>query len=158
MHYEQFIEGDNSKILDLLNKIKILILVLAALVYIFLGITLAVVTLLMYVAFNFFTLNLFVEYEYELTEDELDLSKIMSKKKRKLIKTINLRNAEYFKDASEFNPARYSDIKVWKLYSKKYENKEKQVVLINEEGAISAYELVLKDEIRKEVERIKRRG
>lgn len=158
MHQEQFIENNNDKILKVVTAVKTLILVFAALTYIFESLTLAVLILLVYVIVHFLTLSFFVEYEYELTEDELDLSKIMSKKKRKLIKTINLRNAEFFKDASEFSPQRYSNVKVVKLYTKEYVNKEKQVILINESGDMRAYELSLKDDLKKAIERIKRRG
>ncbi|ATD54198.1 ABC transporter ATP-binding protein [Clostridium chauvoei] len=158
MHQEQFIENNNDKILKVITAVKTLILVFAALTYIFESLTLAVLILLVYVIVHFLTLSFFVEYEYELTEDELDLSKIMSKKKRKLIKTINLRNAEFFKDASEFSPQRYSNVKVVKLYTKEYVNKEKQVILINESGDMRAYELSLKDDLKKAIERIKRRG
>ncbi|MDC4408388.1 hypothetical protein NQ665_18960, partial [Acinetobacter baumannii] len=76
------------------------------------------------------------------------------KKNRKLIKIINLRNEEFFKDASEFSPQRYSNVKVVKLYTKEYVNKEKQVMLINESGDMRAYELYLKDDLKNAIERI----
>lgn len=89
--YEQFQTKDYTRKEGLLNNISYAILFLIAANFIFLGPILAALTLGIYFAWTLlYVRNQIVEYEYELTVDELVVTKIMNKRKRKVLATVNI--------------------------------------------------------------------
>lgn len=60
-----------------------------------------------------------LEYEYSMVNHEIDIDKIMNRKKRKRITTLNVRKMECFgkkSKSSDFNKY-YSDVAIKKLYA-----------------------------------------
>lgn len=90
--YEQFLTtdyGSKQKNLEIISKIFI---ILALIVSVFTKVIVSIVCLVIYFIIQLIGRFLFLEYEYELTEDELVISKIMNKKKRKVLVKINVNN------------------------------------------------------------------
>lgn len=68
-------------------------LVISALAFVFIGFLAIIITALMlYGAYYFSSGILFVEYEYTLTNDELDIDKIIAKRKRVNLKNYNVKD------------------------------------------------------------------
>lgn len=155
MHYEQFIAGYNIKTFDLINNIKKGILILAAMSYMFYSSVIAFALIGIYLIVCVSTLNIYVEYEYELTENELDIFKISNKKRRKLIKCIKLNNADRPINSEGFNINRYKGAKLIKAYTKKYESCAKQIIILKEANVTNIYELALNEELLGYVSRVK---
>lgn len=154
MHYEQFLGGANPKALSLVNNIKNAMLILAAASYMLFSSVIAIAIIGLYLIFCLATLGVYVEYEYELTENELDIFKILSKKKRKLVKCIDISKVGRPINSKELNFDKYN--KVIKLYTKDYENYNKQCFVIEESSETKIYEVALNEELLGYVGRVRR--
>lgn len=88
--YEQFLSGDFSKKRNQMKIIQTTILIIAAIVYIFLGLIPTILIGVLYLCTIVIANNCFVEYEYTLTNNELDITKIVNQSKRKVICTIDI--------------------------------------------------------------------
>ncbi|MBB6623225.1 hypothetical protein [Clostridium gasigenes] len=156
MYYEQFIDGYNPKILSLVNNIKNGILIAATISYIFISSLISIGLIVLYFIIYISTLNIYVEYEYGITDNELDIFKISNKKRRKLVKCIELNKAEIPISLNDFNQNRYKGTKISKVYTKKYEKCDKQVIILKESATTKIYELVLNEELLDYISRIRR--
>ncbi|WP_438521184.1 DUF6106 family protein [Clostridium sp.] len=90
--YEQFLTtdyGNKEKNFKLISSTLIVLALMSAVVIGFMG---SIVCLVGYVIVEIIARAVLLEYEYELTENELVISKIMNKKKRKVITTIDIEN------------------------------------------------------------------
>lgn len=90
--YEQFLTTDYGKKQKNFEVLSSTLIVLALMSTVLIGIIGAVVFIIGYFIVELIAKSIFLEYEYELTENELVISKIMNKKKRKIITTINIEN------------------------------------------------------------------
>lgn len=89
--YEFFLTEDFSKKKKYMKMVQTIILVMAAITYILQGsIIITGFILILYGITILISNYYFVEYEYELTNNELDIAKIINKNKRKLICTIDI--------------------------------------------------------------------
>lgn len=88
--YELFLTGDFSKKKNNMKIIQISISVIAIISYIFLGILVALLMALLYGITIIISNLIFVDYEYTLTNNELDIAKISNNSRRKVICTIDI--------------------------------------------------------------------
>lgn len=89
--YEQFLTKDYDFKRKKVESAKQALLVLTLLNLIFLGKIIAMLTFFVYVIVSIVARNKFIEFEYELTENELVVSKIFNKKRRKIVANINIK-------------------------------------------------------------------
>lgn len=89
--YEQFQTKDYSQLEKSLNIISKVSLCLSILFLAMLNITMTIIFALIYILVFIAARKMIVEYEYELTEDQLSIYKIMNKSKRKEIGSFNIR-------------------------------------------------------------------
>ena len=101
--YEQFQTKEYGAIEGRLKKTSniILILALISLTTLFFGFT--ILFLIVYIILFFLKRKLIIEYEYELTSDELSIYKIINKSKRKEMISFNIRNISSIKKVNENN-------------------------------------------------------
>lgn len=101
--YEQFQTKEYGAIEGRLKKASniILILALISLTTLFFGFT--ILFLIVYIILFFLKRKLIIEYEYELTSDELSIYKIINKSKRKEMISFNIRNISSIKKVNENN-------------------------------------------------------
>lgn len=90
--YEQFIGKDYGAKQKKFEATKEVLIVVAVIVSMFQGVIFGLAVFVIYIILGIFGKNMFLEYEYELTENELVISKIMNKKGRKVIGTIDINN------------------------------------------------------------------
>lgn len=88
--YEFFLTGDFSKKKNNMKIIQTIILIIAAIAYVFLGMTVALLIALLYGVTIIISNLIFIDYEYTLTNNELDIAKISNKSRRKVICTIDI--------------------------------------------------------------------
>ena len=89
--YEQFQTKDYSQLEKSLNIISKVSLCLSILFLAMLNITMTIIFALIYILVFIAARKMIVEYEYELTEDQLSIYKIMNKSKREEIGSFNIR-------------------------------------------------------------------
>ena len=110
--YEQFQTKDYTKIEKIMNTLSKVAIVMAVLFAATLNVFGTVAFILIYVIIFIISRKLIVEYEYELTEYELSIYKIMNKSKRKEIGSINKREISTVKTLDKVS----SNTKVVKAY------------------------------------------
>lgn len=88
--YEQFLTKDYDFKRKKVESAKYALLILTLLNMIFLGKIVAILTFLVYIVVSIIARNKFIEFEYELTGNELVVSKIFNKKNRKIVANINI--------------------------------------------------------------------
>ncbi|EEH99592.1 hypothetical protein PMY38_11505 [Clostridium tertium] len=111
--YEQFQTkdyGSLEKILNILSKVSLVIAILFATM---LNLVFAVAFGLIYLVIFILSRNLIVEYEYELTADELVIFKIMNKSKRKQIGSFNIREISSVKSPERLEKSNSKIIKAY---------------------------------------------
>ncbi|MCR1952758.1 MULTISPECIES: hypothetical protein [unclassified Clostridium] len=111
--YEQFQTkdyGSLEKILNILSKVSLIFAILFAAM---LNLVFAVVFGLIYLGVFILSRKLIVEYEYELTGDELVIFKIMNKSKRTEIGSFNIREISSVKSSERMDK---SNSKIVKAY------------------------------------------
>lgn len=101
--YEQFQTKDYSQIEKSLNIASKVSLVLLALFLATLNITMAIIFIIIYGLIFILSRSLIIEYEYELTGDELSIYKIMNKSKRKEIGHFSIRDISRVKTIENNN-------------------------------------------------------
>ncbi len=90
-----------------------------------------------YIAYRF-SMSFNVEYEYSLVQNEIDVDKIMNRRKRKRLTTVNIKGLESFGRCGE-SPEykRFSgDISVKKIYACEKVNDEKNYFVVYFENSI----------------------
>lgn len=90
MFYEQFLTKDYGQKVQNMTVIRSTMVVLAILSPFTIGIIGSLIFGALYLILGIVENKMFLEYEYELTESELVLSKIMSKRKRKVLGKIDI--------------------------------------------------------------------
>lgn len=85
MFYEQFLTKDYGPKVQNMTVIRSTMVVLAIMSTFTIGIIGSLIFGVIYLVLGKIENRMFLEYEYELTESELVLSKIMSKRKRKVV-------------------------------------------------------------------------
>lgn len=110
--YEQFQTKDYKAIEKVLNIISKVALVLTILFAILLNIVGAITFALVYIVTFILGRKLIVEYEYELTGDELSIYKIMNKSKRKEVGSFSVREISGVKTLDKIS----NNTKVVKAY------------------------------------------
>lgn len=115
--YEQFQTKDYSgleKILNILSKVSLVIAILFAAM---LNLISAAVFASIYLIIFILSRKLIVEYEYELTGDELVIFKIMNKSKRKEIGSFNIRQLSSVKSLEKVDKTKNKIIKAYLVES-----------------------------------------
>ncbi|MGL5415822.1 MAG: hypothetical protein ACRDDY_00620 [Clostridium sp.] len=90
MFYEQFLTKDYGPKVQNMSVARSTMIVLAILSPFTIGIIGSLIFGSLYLALGIVENKMFLEYEYELTEGELVVSKIMSKRRRKVVGTIEV--------------------------------------------------------------------
>lgn len=99
--YEQFLSKDYGKQPKIFEFMKQIFLVLTVFNLVRMSLTWTILMLVLYFIV-FMIINIkFLEYEYELTCDELIISKIINKKSRKIIGKINIRDVVNIKSLND---------------------------------------------------------
>lgn len=88
--YECFLTGDFNRKKSTMKIIQITLIIIAAITYVLLGPTVVIFIALLYIITIVISNYIFVEYEYSLTNNELDIAKIVDKSRRKTICTIDI--------------------------------------------------------------------
>lgn len=101
--YEQFQTKDYTKLEKSLNITSKVSLILLALSLLTLNIPMAIIFIIIYALIFVVSRNLIVEYEYELTGDELSIYKIMNKSKRKEVGSFSIRDISRVKTIENTN-------------------------------------------------------
>lgn len=146
--YEQFQTKDYNgieKIMNILSKASLAItIVLIAM----LNIVGAIFFALVYFGIFILSRKIIVEYEYELTGNELSIYKIMNKSKRKEIGSFNIREISSVKTLDKIS----SNTKVIKAYLEESGIKS-MVYIVNTSKGVTAFQLAMDEKL---VEFIKR--
>ncbi|MGL5480195.1 MAG: hypothetical protein ACRDCB_14235, partial [Clostridium sp.] len=138
--YEQFITKDYGDIQKKFQSVRNTLVVLAMISAIFVG-TFGVVTFLMgYVILGLIARNLFLEYEYEITENELVITKIMNKKKRKVITTLNI---EKLVDAYSLEEANNKNIRVVNACIEDDKRLKEKILVINRDSKLVGFRVAM---------------
>lgn len=138
--YEQFITKDYGDIQKKFQSVRNTLVVLAMISAIFVG-TFGVVTFLMgYVILGFIARNLFLEYEYEITENELVITKIMNKKKRKVITTLNI---EKLVNAYSLEEANNKNIRVVNACIEDDKRLKEKILVINRDSKLVGFRVAM---------------
>ena len=135
--YEQFLTKNYGPNQNTVNTLSSLLLFLIAVAVFGLGNwVISIIMALIYLGLLIYSNNKFIEYEYELVCDELTITKILNKKKRKRIANIELKNiieVEVDKKACKVIDT-YIDV----------ENKlNKKVLYVKEKNQIKAYKIAM---------------
>ena len=130
--YEQFQTKDYSKIEKRMQILSRIALVMAILFLATLNVFGAIVFILMYLIVFIMSRKLIVEFEYELTGDELSIYKIMNKSKRKEIGSINIKQISSVKKLDKIS----SNTKLVKAYLEESENKPMVYLTKKSEGLV----------------------
>ncbi|GAB6168393.1 hypothetical protein JCM1393_08530 [Clostridium carnis] len=96
--YEQFQTKNYGKIQSILNSVAIGVLIIAGLNAVLFRLIMAVIFLVIYGIIIIVCRNVFVEFEYELTNDELVIVKILDMKKRKTVATVDVKSITDVRD------------------------------------------------------------
>lgn len=133
--YEQFLTKDYGNKQEYLNGTANGLLFLAAVgTFGLKSIPMALITGLSYVGLVLYMRNKYIEYEYELVCDELTVSKIFNKKRRKKVVNIELKNMiEADKNVNCKIKDLYIDAK----------GLEKKVIYVRENNQIKGYRIAL---------------
>lgn len=142
--YELCIREEESTLHKILKPATIISLFLAAGIFIFLGLIQSIVFLVIISLPLFMCKRLsMVEYDYEFTDGELDISAIYERVRRKVKGNINLKDIEIAAPLGHAELNRYSNAKSKKCYVIPKEGKKVYVVVVREESKMVAYELLL---------------
>ncbi len=93
--YEQFISKDYGTLPNAINIISKTILLIGVAIFAIFGITgiiLAIPAFVIFILIEFFMSKSFLEYEYEYYNKDITISKIIGKRRRKIIGNINVDN------------------------------------------------------------------
>lgn len=128
--YEQFLTEDFEGKRKAIGVMENVILVLSFLAFMYFGLTSAMIIIVLYLGIVVSKHYLFVEYEYALTNNELDIFRITNKSRRKLVTTIDIRRVDNVKKLTSSSET----VKGKKCYVG--ENKELTTLVIeqNEKG------------------------
>lgn len=141
--YEQYLTKDYGLIRQKVESTKNALLVLTFLNFIFLGFTVALITIIIYFIVSLIAYRKFVEFEYELTCNELVISKIVNKKSRRIIANIKIDEVIKIKSVDSINN---EGIKIIDLTLGQLQNKglkEKILVISGENDILIGYKVAM---------------
>ncbi len=139
--YEQFLTKDYEFKRKQVESAKNALLILTALNFVFLGITVALITIVFYFVFAVIARTRFVEFEYELTGNELVVSKIVNKKSRRIIANIKIDEVVKIKPCNFINTDGIRIINLTLDGMDKKGLKEKIIVVRNEDDVVVGYKI-----------------
>ena len=147
--YEQFQTKDYHNIERIINVLAKISLVIAILFIAMLNIIGGIFFALVY--FIIFTLSrkIIVEYEYELTGNELSIYKIMNKSKRKEVGSFNIREVTSVKTLDKLS----TNTKVIKAYLEESGIKP-MVYVVNASKGITGFQLALDEKLLDLIKRV----
>lgn len=147
--YEQFQTKDYHSIERIINVLAKISLVIAILFIAMLNIIGGIFFALVY--FIIFTLSrkIIVEYEYELTGNELSIYKIMNKSKRKEVGSFNIREVTSVKTLDKLS----TNTKVIKAYLEESGIKP-MVYVVNASKGITGFQLALDEKLLDLIKRV----
>lgn len=140
--YEQFLTKNYGQIQKTFESIKQALLILSILNGIFMGILWALLTLGIYFLVFIIGRNKFLEFEYELTDSDLVISKIMNKKSRKMIASIDVKNIVEVVSSNSFNRSNVKIINASLEGINKDELNEK-ILLVREDSNLIGYKIAM---------------
>lgn len=142
--YELSISGDEPKLHKIIVPAMGLSLFLAAGAFIFMGLIPALIFLILICLPLFIAKRLtMVEYDYEFTDGELEISAIYERVRRKVKGNIDLREVEVIAPLGNSALDRYSNAKVIKCYTNPQEGKQVYVIVVRWETKMVAYEILV---------------
>lgn len=135
---EQFIPCDkNIKTLKNIKTMIISILIFGVLVFFMISPTIALLIQIIAVIFFGFTYFSFIDYEYELFNGNIDVSKIYAGSRRKVVKKINFEEVEFvYKSSNNIisNEALFNNnIKDLKIYTFELKSGKRVSLALNDE-------------------------
>lgn len=148
--YEQYLHLSKSKSQNILNSLATFFLLAAGAYVILFNFIIAIVFLLIFLLIWFYCRQSYVEYEYELTVNELVISKILNQKKRRIIGTIDLNNVSQISKLDDVKNNK--DIKFIKCYLK--DGKDVDVIIINESNGKVGYKVTMDNKMKEYCKRI----
>lgn len=148
--YEQYLHLSKSKSQNILNSLATFFLLAAGAYVILFNFIIAIVFLLVFLLIWFYCRQSYVEYEYELTVNELVISKILNQKKRRIIGTIDLNNVSQISKLDDVKNNK--DIKFIKCYLK--DGKDVDVIIINESNGKVGYKVTMDNKMKEYCKRI----
>lgn len=138
--YEQFITKDYGEIQKKFQSVRHTLVILAIISVIFVGSFGVITFLLGYIMLGLVARNMFLEYEYEITENELVITKIMNKKKRKVITTLNLEELVCVNSIQEANK---KNIKIINACIENDEKLKERVLIINKNSSLLGFKIAM---------------
>ncbi len=111
--YEQFQTKDYSSLERILNILSKVSLVIALLFLVMFNFIIAAVFALIYLIIFILSRKIIVEYEYELTGNDLVIFKIMNKSKRKEIGSFNIRDISSVKNSENISKTNSKIVKAY---------------------------------------------
>lgn len=147
--YEQFQTKDYTQIEKSLNIASKVSLVLLALFLVTVNITMTIIFIIIYALVFIMSRNLIVEYEYELTGDDLSIYKIMNKSKRKEIGHFSIRDISKVKTIESTN----NNNKIIKAYLEESEHKA-MVYMAKTSKGVMGFQLAMDEKLLNIIKRV----
>ena len=147
--YEQFQTKDYHGIENIINILSKASIVITILCVAMLNIVGAITFVLVYFIIFILSRRIIVEYEYELTGNELSIYKIMNKSKRKEIGSFNIREISSVKTLDKLS----SSTKVIKAYLEESGIKPK-VYIVNASRGVTGFQLAMDEKLLDLIKRV----
>ncbi|ADL52870.1 DUF6106 family protein [Clostridium cellulovorans] len=143
--HEQFLESKKPAIYTVAVALHYFTLGLGLLSMLLGQIALAILAFLIAIAMYFVKRNAYIEYEYELTMSEFDISVIYDKQRRKAFASFDVKDIEIMAPENSHEVLAHKDAKVKKCYTSAYEDANKYAVITTKNGKKVKY-LIVPDE------------
>ncbi|NLL29941.1 MAG: hypothetical protein GX258_02560 [Clostridiales bacterium] len=141
--YEQFQTKDYSKFEKVLSIISKALIILAILSLIIRNIFLLVLFLILYLINFIVSRKIIIEYEYELTGDEISIYKIKNKSVRKELGSFNINNIISIKEYQDINNKNTKIIKAC-LDETGFKNK---IIMIKKSDELVGFQLAMDEKL-----------
>ncbi|MGG5462079.1 hypothetical protein [Clostridium sp. B9] len=142
--YELSIRSEESTLHKIIAPAMILSLFIAAGIFMFVNFIFAAIFLIVICLPLFILKRLsMVEYDYEFTDGELEISAIYERVRRKVKGNINLKDIEIAAPIGHAELNRYSNAKVKKCYNVPQDGKKVYVIVVRWETKMVAYQLLI---------------
>jgi len=147
--YEQFQTKDYHGIENIMNILSKASLAIAIVLIAMLNIVGAIFFALVYFCIFILSRKIIVEYEYELTGNELSIYKIMNKSKRKEIGSFNIREISSVKTLDKLS----SNTKIIKAYLEESGIKS-MVYIVNTSKGVIGFQLAMDEKLIEFIKRV----
>lgn len=141
--YELMVTPNNDKKYNIVNSLFIISLILDIVLFIIYPIIMFFVAIIITIPSFFIKRKAFVEYEYEFTEGDLDVSAIYEKKRRKYLIGIDIRKIECMAPKDHELCKRYKVFKEASYYCGILDNKKVYSIIVKEDGKFNKYNVFL---------------